>query len=101
VHASAVRLLPGVTGFIAAGVVPGGTLNNLSHCQPWITWDDDVADVLRTALADAQTSGGLLIALDSGQAPALLDDLRQAGMSDSAIIGEILDTGPGSVHIGL
>jgi selenide,water dikinase len=100
-RASAVRLLPGVTGFIAAGVTPGGTLNNLAHCEPWITWDDDVADVLRTALADAQTSGGLLIALDSGQAPALLDDLHQAGMSDSAIIGQLLDTGPGRVHVRL
>ncbi len=97
--ASAVCLLPGVLGFIGAGIVPGGTVNNLAHCEPWIQWADDVAPVLRTALADAQTSGGLLMAVPAGEAAAILAELHLAGMNDASIIGRCLKRGVGRVRV--
>jgi selenide,water dikinase len=41
-------------------------------------------------LWDPQTSGGLLISVDSGRAERLLEELRRRGVSAAAIIGEVL-----------
>ncbi|MDX1389911.1 MAG: selenide, water dikinase SelD, partial [Acidobacteriota bacterium] len=46
-----------------AGVVPGGSKRNLEYAAPHTRFGDDVAEVDRVILSDAQTSGGLLIAV--------------------------------------
>jgi selenide, water dikinase len=59
--ASAVPLLPGVLDLARSDVVPGGTKRNLAHVRPHA----DVGELTgpeQALLADAQTSGGLLIA---------------------------------------
>jgi selenide, water dikinase len=49
------------------------------------------ADALRLEFAfDAQTSGGLLIALPPAQAERLLDELRQRGAAAAAVVGRVL-----------
>lgn len=58
----AVPYLPGAQGFAADGVVAGGTRRNLQHAEGFT--DFGAADeATRILLADAQTSGGLLVAL--------------------------------------
>jgi selenide,water dikinase len=99
ISASAVPLLQGLIGFIASGVVPGGTINNLAHCEPWIRWSEDVGAVLRTALADAQTSGGLLMAVPAGEADGLLGELLESGLHDAAVIGRCVQGGSGVIHV--
>lgn len=99
ISASAVPLLPDVLAFIAAGVVPGGTLSNLEYCSEWVDWSDEIASVTRTALADAQTSGGLLIALPATASASLLDDLLHAGVRDAVIIGCCREPGDGRVSV--
>jgi len=42
-------------------------------------------------LADAQTSGGLLISLPSGEAESYLSEVRKKGCPDAGIIGEIIE----------
>jgi selenide, water dikinase len=83
---AAVPVLAGVRALQAEGFVPGGTLRNLDHVGPHLDGDDDEAT--RVLLADAQTSGGLLLALD----PAGVDDavaaLTAAGHG-AARIGEL------------
>ena len=49
-------------------------------------------------LADAQTSGGLLIAVAPERAGALLDDLRRRGTPAAAEVGEIV-AGDGSIEV--
>jgi selenide,water dikinase len=61
VDASALELLPGVLELARDGVVPGGTRRNLEFVDPWVDWGD-LDESGRVVLADAQTSGGLLIA---------------------------------------
>lgn len=58
-----VPILPGARELAAAGVIPGGTNRNLETAGR-ITTFDDTDQVDRVILADAQTSGGLLIAVD-------------------------------------
>jgi selenide,water dikinase len=51
---------------------------------------EQVPFALEEVLFDPQTSGGLLVAADPGDAPALLQELRAAGLP-AAIVGEITE----------
>ncbi len=85
VHASRVPLLPGARDLAARGVVPGGSKRNQEYVGPHVTGAaaDEVTALL---LADAQTSGGLLLALPADRAEAAVRDLG----APAAIIGELV-----------
>ncbi len=89
VEADAVPLLEGVRSLAASGEIPGGTRRNLSAVTPMLRMHD-VPDDLRWVLADAQTSGGLLIAVDSALCDALIQALEDEGATGS-VIGRILE----------
>lgn len=61
IDAAAVPRLGGVDGSIASGYVSGGTRRNLDWVRPSLTADDSVTEDDLFLLADAQTSGGLLV----------------------------------------
>jgi selenide,water dikinase len=66
VAADAVPFLPGVMALARRDVVPGGTIRNHTFLSEYVSWGElDHAEQL--ALADAQTSGGLLIATLEGE----------------------------------
>ena len=54
---------------------------------------------MQDILFDPQTSGGLLICLESGKAELLLALLGQNGVEDAAIIGEALNEPRGIVAV--
>jgi selenide,water dikinase len=58
--ASAVPYVDGARAALAAGFVPGGSRRNLDWVQPHLSAEVDDDELL--LLADAQTSGGLLVA---------------------------------------
>lgn len=89
IRASAVPLLPSALDLAAADHVPGGTRRNRDDLRDHLRWADDLPDPLRTLLCDAQTSGGLLIALAPDHEPALLDALDHAAAPAAASIGEL------------
>jgi selenium donor protein len=97
IHADAVPILDAARTFAGAGLVPGGTLNNLSYVEPHVTFAAGVSQVTRHILADAQTSGGLLISLPADDAEDLLAALRKRGVTQGAVIGQV--TGHGAGHI--
>jgi selenide,water dikinase len=99
VRASAVPLLPRATELAAAGAVPGGTSRNLEAAREYARWSDGIPDPLRTVLADAQTSGGLLIAVASDAAPSLLAELARRETL-GVEIGEVVAGPAGSMEIG-
>jgi len=61
VNAAAVELLPGVLELAGERVIPGGTRRNHEFVDPWVDWGE-LPEPEQLVLADAQTSGGLLIA---------------------------------------
>ena len=99
IHAGKVPTLTAARLFAGAEVVPGGTLNNLPYAEPHVTFAPEVSQVDRVILADAQTSGGLLISLPAGRAGALLAALHTQGVSDAALIGEITSSGTGHITV--
>ena len=68
---AAVELLPGVRELIAEGHIPGGTRTNLELAAAYAEFGDGLDEADRLLACDAQTSGGLLVALPAERAKAL------------------------------
>jgi selenide,water dikinase len=99
VRSSAVPFLEGALALAEAGHVPGGTVRNLADVAPSVSFAEAVDPRTRTLLGDAQTSGGLLIAVAPERLNALLEAL--AGVAPvSAVIGEVVEGPPGRIEVG-
>jgi len=97
--ADAVHVFEGVADLAAAGVVPGGTINNMNHFARHVKWDSNIAEVTRIILSDAQTSGGLLCTVPAGEKDKIINELKQAGINSAAHIGNCLDRGEGLIFV--
>jgi selenide,water dikinase len=86
-------LLPEVEGLARRGVVPGGTKRNLEYVENWTSFDPALEPWERLLCADAQTSGGLLLAVRAERVPQVLRDLSGLHTSAAAVIGRILSPG--------
>ncbi len=91
IDALKVPVLNGSWENAAAGTIPGGTWNNLEFTKTITHWESSVPEILRLILADAQTSGGLLITLPVDQADAMLDELQGRGCIHARQIGLIIE----------
>ena len=89
VRAGLVPLLPGARELAEAGHIAGGTRRNLQDAQQIASWAHDVSPTEQLLLCDAQTSGGLLIAVAPERADELIRLLRDAQTPAAAIIGDI------------
>lgn len=89
IDAGTVPLLPGVRELAAAGVVPGGTTRNLDSARRFTDFGG-ADDVTQIVLADAQTSGGLLVAVDAPLERAFLQALADEGVTGTTI-GRVVD----------
>ncbi len=94
-HAGDVPLFPGVRELVAAGAVPGGSKANRAEHAANTVYADDVDDLTRVVLSDAQTSGGLLIAVAPERARALCTHLRTGG--DLGVVIGVVEAGSGIV----
>ncbi|MFH1937252.1 MAG: selenide, water dikinase SelD [Bacteroidota bacterium] len=88
IGSSKVLLLKGVIEMAAQGIIPGGTRNNLEYISPFVIWGDQVSDLEKMILCDAQTSGGLLIALDEAEAKELVTRLKASGIRSASLIAK-------------
>jgi selenide,water dikinase len=80
-----------------ADVVPGGTRANLRAAEGEVRFDAAIAEHEKLLLADAQTSGGLLVALPRHAALELIEALHESDHAAAAIVGEVLAAGDGPV----
>jgi selenide,water dikinase len=98
VDARAVPVLDGVRDLATAGVVPGGTTRNLAAVSDNTIFPDDMAEAERLVLADAQTSGGLLIAVAPGRADELERRLLAAG-EGAARVARLVEGPAGGITV--
>jgi selenide,water dikinase len=82
VDAAAVPYLDGARDFAAQGFVPGGSQRNLDWVRPHLITDAPELELV--LLADAQTSGGLLVGAELAGYP---------------VVGELADGPAGSIRI--
>ncbi len=80
------------------GAVPAGTNRNRASLERAVTWQG-VHEEAQVLLCDAQTSGGLLIAVPEAQLDPLLRALRAQGTPAQAVVGEIQGRGNGEIIV--
>ncbi|MEQ1910562.1 MAG: AIR synthase-related protein, partial [Vicinamibacterales bacterium] len=78
---------------IAAGCVPGGSLDNLTEAKHFAEWDE-VSDAHQVLLTDAQTSGGLLFSVAAKHVDAVLARLARLNTTCAAVIGRVVKGAP-------
>jgi selenide,water dikinase len=78
------------------GCVPGGSHANLRAVDAHVDWGT-LSEAERLVLADAQTSGGLLVALPETQVEAFVAALKALRTPAHSIIGRVDEAAPGAV----
>jgi selenide, water dikinase len=97
-RAEAIPVIPGVRELAAQDVVPSGSRANLRWIRPNVVLAENLHPTTAIVLADAQTNGGLLAAVDRARARALLEALRGAGVA-AVEIGEVLPGDPPRIEV--
>jgi selenide,water dikinase len=99
IDASAVPLLgPAVLSLIDQDCIPGGTRTNLETANEVTDWGD-TPDRLRVLLADAQTSGPLLLCVPPANVGEVSVVLQRHGALCATTIGTIRESGDTLIHI--
>ena len=95
---SDVPLLDGAERLAADGVVPGGTQRNRKAAEASVEWASELREHEKLLLCDAQTSGGLLMAIPEDRKDALLAGLQSRGVS-AAVVGRVTDDALRTVRV--
>jgi selenide,water dikinase len=97
VDAAAIPLLPGTLRLAEVGVVPSGTHSNHVFLAPSVDWGE-LPSSEQLVLADAQTSGGMLISVPRDRVDALKRALAIRGIL-AAEVGVVAAGEPGRVRV--
>lgn len=95
---SAVPVLPDAWTLVKDGICPGGTKRNRQAVEGKVRWAPGMTDADQLILCDAQTSGGLLIAVPEEKSARLIERLQAAKTLAAARIGEIV-AGHGEIEV--
>lgn len=80
-------------------IVPGGTTRNLNWLSHAVRWDPHVSPEAQLVLCDAQTSGGLLMAVPGDRTKRMMEALISAGVTCATKIGEIVEGQAGQIQV--
>jgi selenide,water dikinase len=93
IHLPAIPWISGAKQYAQQGFYPGGSANNQAHFSPRVEFAASIDTYDRMLLFDAQTSGGLLLAVPGGELKALLAEAARQEI-DVWPIG-VVETGSG------
>ena len=85
-----VPMIPEALEFASMGLIPAGAYRNREFRESMINFAEAVERSRQDMMVDPQTSGGLLITVGRVQTDVLVKALQDAGISDTAEIGEVL-----------
>jgi len=98
VNAAAVPVIEGARALLAAGMVAGGTQRNHAFVDPHVDWGSLGRDE-QLLLCDAQTSGGLLLAVPPERSGALLAALRRRSTLAAVVVGRTIEGAAGHIRV--
>jgi selenide, water dikinase len=98
VDAAAVPVIDGVRDLVAAGMVAGGTERNHAFVSDTADWGP-LPQPEQLLLADAQTSGGLLLAVSADRAGDLVAALERRDAPAAAVVGRTMDGEAGHIAV--
>ncbi|MGH7395850.1 MAG: selenide, water dikinase SelD, partial [Candidatus Methylomirabilales bacterium] len=96
----AVPVLPEAWKLVREGICPGGTRRNLKSLEGSVEWAPGMGEDVRLVLSDAQTSGGLLMAVGKAESEKMLRRLSNTkGVLAAARIGEVTAGPAGKIQV--
>lgn len=96
---SKVPVLSEAWGLVQSGIYPGGTERNRESLRGAIIWNPKIREEAQLILCDAQTSGGLLIAVPKDKTETLIQRLQAHQTPASALIGEVIEDPDGRIWV--
>ena len=90
-YMKSVPLLGGVYSLADQGCIPGASFRNLDYAGDETDTATGLDYNLRMIAHDAQTSGGLLMAVTPDKSRELLRELQEAGYGEAAMIGKAVE----------
>ena len=94
-----VPLIEGARELAEAGIAPGGTQRNLASLKGRVAWEEEIPEAMKVLMADAQTSGGLLISVAEERVDKLMVALEEHGVVGARVIGEVIAEHPGMIRV--
>lgn len=98
IDAGSLPVLSAARAFAEQGIGPGAIERNLASFGADVAFAAGVPDWQRRVMADAQTSGGLLVAVAPSEVDAVLTLFKTEGFADASVIGR-LENGPARIVV--
>lgn len=94
-----IPIIPEAFDYAAMGLVPAGAYNNRKFREAMVDIYPSVKRAVLDIMYDPQTSGGLLICVKKESADDLVNKLKEKGIDDAAVIGEVLSEPKGKIVV--
>src|SRR5262249_40464729 len=94
-----IPLLSQARRLVADGVAPGGSRNNVRNMRSRVEIGDGVGEDDFLLVCDAQTSGGLLVALPEADAERFAARCHEKGAPAAAVVGKVCERGRALLHL--
>jgi len=94
-----IPLMQGVFELAQKGFIPGGTKRNLDHVAPNVNFSKNISQEQKYLLADAQTSGGLLISVPKDKAKELQNLLIESQSLSTSVIGQVYNSAEFPIYV--
>lgn len=94
-----IPLIQGVYELAQKGFIPGGTKRNLDHVSAKVNFSKNLSKEQQFLLADAQTSGGLLISVPKEKAEDLQQALAENNTLSTAVVGQVYNPAEFTIYI--
>lgn len=99
INSAAIPVFDGVRDLLEMGFVPGGLYRNrdfrINQVEKELTCPSWIFDLL----FDPQTAGGLFFSMPGDRAQQLVEKLKSTGISDAAVVGEVVAEHPGKIIV--
>jgi len=99
IECNEIPLMQGVFELAQKGFIPGGTKRNLDHVTPNVNFSKNISQEQKYLLADAQTSGGLLISVPKDKAEDLRNLLIENQCLSSSVIGQVYNSAEFPIYV--
>lgn len=94
-----ISFIQGVYELTQKGFIPGGSKRNLDYVSSYVDFAKTISNEQQVLMADAQTSGGLLISVAKEKAEDLQNTLNENGCLTNSIIGNVYNSAEFAIYI--
>ena len=97
IRAAGIPILEGVRELVESGYAPGGLYRNRNYRLHQVEKAPSCPDWIFDVCFDPQTAGGLFFSLPAEKAEPLAEAMRRAGITDAAVVGDVVSDHPGKI----